>query len=69
MACKRSSVRLRYSPPDYQGFTKLRKAFFYDGNTMGIQSLHYNSIQCLSFALNNIKRGFIGNPLTHRIFQ
>jgi len=28
MACKRSSVRLRYSPLDNQGFTKLRKAFF-----------------------------------------
>ena len=34
MACKRSSVRLRYSPPDNQGFTDLRKAFFHSDKTV-----------------------------------
>jgi hypothetical protein len=34
MACKRSSVRLRYSPPDKKGFTNDREAFFNLGTTL-----------------------------------
>lgn len=29
MACKRSSVRLRYSPPDYQALTNQVSAFLF----------------------------------------
>jgi hypothetical protein len=60
MACKRSSVRLRYSPPDNQPLTILVGGFFIEGNTL----LH------VSHTLFNIIKGSNReNPTSERLIN